>query len=76
MLEMSFEIIPNGIIPFISAQFMQIPGILIATRKQAKWRPEFVAENDNANSGSRNRVVSMQIIRALSRSEMTFPFSC
>ena len=40
-MEMSFEIIPNGIIPFISAQFTQIPGILIVTRNDVLnllWR--------------------------------------
>ena len=55
---MSSEIIPNSIISFISAKFTQIPGVLIATGKPAWWRPELVGENGNANTGSRNRVVS------------------
>ena len=72
---MSFEIIPaiipNSIISFISAKFTQMPGVLIATGKPAKWRPELVGGSGNANTGSRNRVVS-RLFRALSRSEMTF----
>ena len=36
MLEMSSEIIPDSIISFISAQFTQIPDVLIATGKPAK----------------------------------------
>ena len=55
---MSSEIIPNSIISFISAQLTQILGVLITTGKPAKWRPELDGENGNANTGSRNRVVS------------------
>ena len=45
-------------ISFIIAKFTQIPGVLIATGKPAKWRPELVGKNGNINNGSRNRVVS------------------
>ena len=55
---MSSEIIPNSIISFISAQLTQILGVLITTGKPAKWRPELNGENGNANTGSRNRVMS------------------
>ena len=55
---MSSEIIPNSIISFISAQLTQILGVLITTGKPAKWRPELDGENGNANTGSRNRVMS------------------
>ena len=55
---MSSEIIPNSIISFISAQLTQILGVLITTGKPAKRRPELDGENGNANTGSRNRVVS------------------
>ena len=55
ILEMSSaiipEIIPNSIISFIGAKFTQIPGVLIATVKPAKRRPELVGENGNLNSG-------------------------
>ena len=55
---MSSEIIPNSIISFVSAQLTQILGVLIATGKPAKWRPEHDEESGNANKGSQNRVVS------------------
>ena len=45
-----FEIIPNSIISFISAKFTQIRGVLIATGKPAKWRPELVGENGNTTT--------------------------
>ena len=35
ILEMSSEIIPNSTISFMSAKFMQIPGVWIATGKPA-----------------------------------------
>ena len=44
---MSSEIIPNSIILFISAQLMQILGVLITTGKPEKWRPELDGENGN-----------------------------
>ena len=44
---MSSGIILNSIISFISAQFTQIQGVLIATRKPGKQRQELVGENGN-----------------------------
>ena len=44
---MSSGIILNSIISFISAQFTQIQGVLIETRKPGKRRHELVGENDN-----------------------------
>lgn len=70
ILEMSFEIIPNSNISSTSAQFTQIPGVLIAAGKLAKCRRQLVGENDNANTEVEESCPDNQF-REVSRSEMT-----